>query len=331
MEFVVILGAGASAGFGVPTLRQLFKDAKARLYLKQNRFLRETLEQVIWMPRGYNLEKSHLGLTIEEILTLLRDSERQNYGLPSVLSTEDIDRFRKALYVLIKKAIYDGKSSAKACLNPLLRFVRAHASKATWASFNWDCLFESSFYYSSADPGMLRTNPSLAVRLSGWKGNQSTKHVFLKLHGGINWWFENGRIRYLPFGSQPDLNECWAAYEAGHAEGEPVILEPSYYKYSGPMYERLRPQWKRFTSALASADYVIVVGYSLPEADSEARSAMMLGFQANPDALRVVIDPSPVVQARYAQLHGERHLVQLPGSLEEWNDDLEDIFGAMVA
>lgn len=256
MEFVVILGAGASAGFGVPTLRQLFKDAKARQYLRQNRFLRETLEEVIWSPRGHNLEKSHLGFTIEEILTLLRDSERQSYELPSVLNAREVERFRRDLYVLIKKAIYDGKSSSKACLNPLLRFVKARASKATWASFNWDCLFESSFYYSSADPGMPRTNPSLAVQLSGWTGNQSTRHVFLKLHGGINWWFENDRIRYLPFGSQPELNDRWAAYEAGQAGGEPVILEPSYYKYSGPMYERLKPQWERFAKALASADCV---------------------------------------------------------------------------
>lgn len=75
----------------------------------------------------------------------------------------------------------------------------------------------------------------------------------------------------------------------------------------------------------------IVVGYSLPEADSEARSAMMLGFQANPDALRVIIDPSSAVQDRYAQLHGERHLMQLPGSLEDWNEHLEGIIGEELA
>src|SRR3954451_1488369 len=105
MKSVVILGAGASAGFGVPTLRNLFKDVHARRYLQQNRELRSQLDSLIWSPRGLDLEQSHLGLTVEDILTLIRDSERQQYGLPILLDTKTRDAFRKNLYALIKRAI----------------------------------------------------------------------------------------------------------------------------------------------------------------------------------------------------------------------------------
>jgi len=114
----VILGAGASAPLEVPTLRNLFKDAQARAHLRRDDFLRTKLEALIWEPRGHTLETSQNSLTVEEVLTLLRDSEKQPYGLTPLLGP-DLDRFRRGLYVLIKKATYDAKSSSSRHLNPL--------------------------------------------------------------------------------------------------------------------------------------------------------------------------------------------------------------------
>lgn len=267
---------------------------------------------------------------MEDILTLVRDSERQSYGLPVVLDQQEREAFRRSLYVLIKKAIYDGKSSNKATLNTLIRLMRKHAEHTTWASFNWDCLFEASFWYSSAPPGQGRFNPQLAIPVENWGVAWSTKHTFLKLHGAINWWFVNGKVVYLPFGANPALSQCWAEYETGTADGEPVILEPSHYKYAGEMYKVLRPQWETFATAVASADLVVVVGYSLPEADSEARSAITLGFQANPAARWVLIDPSDPIRAKYEQLLGNKQLVQLPGTLDEWNSNLEAFIESLL-
>src|SRR5690242_10648741 len=253
MNAVVILGAGATAGFGVPTLRSLFKDQHAREYLAQNARLLSWLRDLIWTPRGLDLESSHLGPSVEDILTLMRDSERQDYGLPQILTGADLASLPQGLYVLIKRAIYDGKSSRRAVLNPLLHTMRQHAQHTTWASFNWDCLFEASFWYSSG-PYAGRVNPELAIEVMGWGDvSQAGRHTFLKLHGGINWWYINGQISYLPFGVNPELNARWWAYERGTAEGEPVILEPSHYKYAGPIYTLLKPQWQSFAAALLMA------------------------------------------------------------------------------
>src|SRR5678810_826877 len=72
---VVILGAGASADFGVPTLRTMFKDRQARAYVDSHDAFRVALERYFWTPRGHSLDSSEQSLTIEEMLTILRDWE----------------------------------------------------------------------------------------------------------------------------------------------------------------------------------------------------------------------------------------------------------------
>ena len=52
---VVILGAGASSDFGVPTLQGIFKDKWARQYLKPDSFLAQKLDEIFWAPRGHTL------------------------------------------------------------------------------------------------------------------------------------------------------------------------------------------------------------------------------------------------------------------------------------
>lgn len=72
-DVVVVLGAGASAEFGVPVLRRMFKDPFARRYLEENPRLHRSLREVFWGPRGHDLESSDQSLTIEGMLTVLKD------------------------------------------------------------------------------------------------------------------------------------------------------------------------------------------------------------------------------------------------------------------
>jgi SIR2-like domain len=322
MDAVIVLGAGASAGFGVPTLRHLFKDRHAREHIARDEFLRDSLYELIWNPRGVTLDTSHESLTIEEILTLLRDSEIRRYDLPTLLAPDDIKRFRRSLYVLIKKAVHDGKSGLTKCFHPLISFARAHFNHTTWASFNWDVFFEDAYYNSSAPPGALRVAPSLVIDVRGWPdAGKWRRHTLLKLHGAINWWYEDGMISSLRHGASPRLADKWRAYEAGESDGHPVILEPSYYKYSSDMHRLLKPQWSHFVGALSRADVVIVAGYSLPDADSEARSAMTLGFQANKRARWLILDPSPEVCARYERYLGSTRLITAQCTLRYAGDN----------
>lgn len=320
---VFILGAGSSVPFRVPTLLGIFKDKEARSQLDRDKFLHQTLSQFFWAPRGHDLDTSDLSLSVEEILTLIRDYEKQAYGTPRL--PIDIDRFRRALYVLIKKAVYDHKNTRGRHLNTIIDFARHNYEKVTWASFNWDCIFEASYYYSSCDnPLYGRNNPTLVIELEDWKKAYST-HTFLKLHGAINWWYDNDHLIYLPFGKKPELNNRWSAYEQGKTSGQPVILEPSYYKYQDAIYKLLFPQWEHFVRSLLEADLVVILGYSLPEADFEARRALTIGFQSNERARFIVVDSQSWVCDRYYRLFGRTRLTCVPKRLEDISPHFHEI------
>jgi hypothetical protein len=320
---VVILGAGASAPFGVPTLASLFKEPHARRHLAGDALLRDRLQNIFWGPRGCDLESSHLTVSVEDILTILRDYDAHTPPIPSLLGA-DRDAFRRSLYVLIKKAVYDGKNSRGKHLNAFLKYMRETYEATTWTSFNWDCIFESSFYYSSGNPMPPgdRYNPHLVFKVRNWNDGH-TNQTYLKLHGGINWWFEDGGITYLPFGGGTDLNDRWAAYARGQGRGHPVILEPSCYKYQDPVFDLLEPQWDQFVRDLIAADLICIIGYSLPESDARARMAMTIGFQSGKvDARWFVINSDEGVCRRYARLFGTKNVKTFAIPLEEFSRDI---------
>jgi hypothetical protein len=101
-------------------------------------------------------------------------------------------------------------------------------------------------------------------------------------------------------------------------------LEPSAYKYHPEeTYRLLEPQWEVFLERLCEADHVIIIGYSLPELDSQARSKILTAFQVNDAATWAVVDPDPGVIERYEHLLGNR-LNSFRQSLSEFNNDLDD-------
>ncbi|MBI4283193.1 MAG: hypothetical protein HY663_01840 [Chloroflexi bacterium] len=240
---VVVLGAGASADFGVPILSGIFKDQCARRYLDKNPWLLQKLNTTFWEPRGHSLDLSDKSLSIEQMLTVLADLSQEK-GIPDKAKPQEVDKFKRKLKVLIQKAIFDGKSSRGEHLNPLISLCRDKVEHTTWASFNWDCIFESSFWYSR--PYGNRANPKLTIDVIDWHGH-SPKHTYLKLHGGINWWDIDGKITYVQWTGNGTLTEKWKEYdESPKPNQRPVILEPSFYKYRDDAYKQLSPQWDRF-------------------------------------------------------------------------------------
>jgi len=147
----------------------------------------------------------------------------------------------------------------------------------------------------------------------------------LKLHGGINWWKIGGQLTYLSWGGNQELNLKWIAFEQGRANGdEPVILEPSAYKYESPNYALLKRQWEFFFERLCEADCVIVIGYSLPENDTQARSRITIAGQVNANCRWLVVDPSDIICQRYKRLLGHTRLTTEITSLAGLNNDIDD-------
>jgi hypothetical protein len=146
----------------------------------------------------------------------------------------------------------------------LLAYCRSRFERVTWASFNWDCIFEASFWYSSGGP-YERSNPRLAIPLAHYPfAPGDERHTLLKLHGGINWWRVGDDLTYIGYGNDGALDAQWNDYAAGKKhKAEPLILEPSYKVRRNHLdHLSLRDTFLRRWPAGA----IIIVGYSLPEA-----------------------------------------------------------------
>ncbi|MBC8066291.1 MAG: hypothetical protein H7Y17_15785 [Chlorobia bacterium] len=308
-KLMVILGAGASAGMGLPMLGQIFKDKEVARYLTTNAhtFLR-FLEDYIWQPRGVTIHESDSSLNIEEILTLLRQWERQEV---SPLSIEENRVIQRQLLGCVPKGVYTEKGSSDSgrYLNRLVEHVDSQYDEVSWASFNWDMKFEQAFWHfmkSRMVPPLNRL-PRCNSALLDWDGS-NPKHYLMKLHGSVSWFtFPDQRVHNKRFGARKPtpIDVAWDEYLGGGCTAVPVIAEPSFFKHevitAGTF---LWKQWEDFNSRLATAHEILVCGYSLPDGDAKAKESCLTCVAVNPKASWTVVDPSNSVLEKFGRLVG---------------------------
>lgn len=160
----------------------------------------------------------------------------------------------------------------------------------------------------------------------------------LKLHGSLNWAAESEpkseskKIRPLhldnyfqiynatPFNQQDDLympiGSQLAEYFSKFAQPsvvvdpEPVIVPPSWNK--ADYHHALSDVWAAAARHLSEAEYVFVMGYSLPETDSFFRHLFALGSVGKTAFRRLIVfNPDTGVDARFRGLLG-------PGALARY-------------
>jgi len=291
---VVILGAGASVPYGVPATKDLFFCTEARAYLEKESNFKE---QIDMFKENFKIKNPE---NPEELLTYAVESGFK--GDP-----DGLKKFRKHFYIMLKRSIYDGKSTN--IPNPPLDafFEYCHSFRhTTWCNFNWDGILESAYYYYTKK----RHNMSIVLNVENYwpEGTLSEKNHLLKLHGGINWRRDESKIDFLRTDKRVKLgtvNYFWENYEKGETENwHPAILEPSAYKYESlkdpedprapktpkdPIYKQIMPQWKRFADEMKEAHLIIAIGYSYPETDSNMPESPLENI--NGDAKIVIIDP----------------------------------------
>lgn len=74
----------------------------------------------------------------------------------------------------------------------------------------------------------------------------------------------------------------------------------------------------------SEADCVLIVGYSLPDNDPQARCKILTAFQVNQGCLWAVVDPSQEVRAKYERLLGSRRLITFDQGLAGFAVNLEE-------
>jgi hypothetical protein len=137
----------------------------------------------------------------------------------------------------------------------------------------------------------------------------------LKLHGSLNWvsthtsetptpaaMFRPNRDLYILNSTKIAARMSWTR-RSRKMYIKPIILPPVTGKRS-LLHQQFGSIWSCAADALESANRVVIVGYSCPPLDFEAR--MLLGEHVQPSVTRdlVVVDPNPATAARFVSLCG---------------------------
>ncbi len=167
------------------------------------------------------------------------------------------------------------------------------------------------------------------------KGHSS--YEYLKLHGSINWFkcqnchkltvfsdfshslvirAENRTTNYLDVSRFKDGGSC-----CSNRNVNALIIPPTWNKTD--YYNDIFPVWKAATDALATAEHIIIIGYSLPESDMFFKYMCALGAEGKSRIKNIcVIDPDNNVGERFAKIIGDN----LKSRFEYASKSFEDSF-----
>lgn len=212
-------------------------------------------------------------------------------------------------------------------------------------TFNYDLLLEralhslalrghdGAFYFPGCYrlAGVERAPP---IRGSDQFASVSYDHngiAIFKLHGSMNWQSKHTSSRptssvlLSPKRELHVLNSTsiptslsWRRRRR-RVHMKPIITPPVSGK-RGMMHRDLVSLWERAGQTLQEANRVVVAGYSCPPLDLEARILLSENMRANRGKRVYVIDPDPVVAARFLELCGVDHIT-IYTSIADWVRD----------
>jgi hypothetical protein len=180
-------------------------------------------------------------------------------------------------------------------------------------------------------------------------GSQSHRTVpLLKLHGSLNWasredtgevWpmlleqyfskysarsFKEHSTCKVPVGSQ--LKEYFSKHSEIKVAAEPVIVPPTWNK--AERHQALSTVWANAADELGEAEYIFIIGYSLPETDAFFRLLYALGTVGKHPLQKIIIynpDTSGQVDARFKDMLGSGAVARYEYKSKTFQDAIRDV------
>ncbi|MBI2647271.1 hypothetical protein HYW99_02235 [Candidatus Woesearchaeota archaeon] len=309
---VVILGAGASADAGAPTLNQFWN--KVQELIEHNKFTTEEIKQIknifekrkVLLPDS-NIEEffSYVDFQIQfEVLISSSKIDRMihnriiNKNDPCRIPVPEIRHVRKEkkdFIELKKKITWVITKTLDESLNiPHEEIEKCYVKLIdkfdVTISFNWDILYERSYRKSKGI--------SIPIKNLGF-GNEIYKPALLKLHGSIDWGDCNQCCKQ-GFPHMSDIKEH-IVYEGKICPNcsknklNPTLIMPSLRKFEEistiktPPYKNI---WSCAMHALSDAQEIYFFGYSLSDNDTYSKIFLRSGIlkNINPELKLYVID-----------------------------------------
>lgn len=323
-----MLGAGFSCAYSsaAPTMGDFLKKALENGIYKPDgphQQLSEIAQKYFGSPTEANIESVASFLALEATPTLASTKENRATAYKQLIeiivwTVRDIyDKPRspevKKLFSAFSGAVVD-RNISLITLNYDLLIDQLLTDTGNWLPV---------FGYGVELPlaGFLRNDPRLRDVIHPAHGQRLSETVLLKLHGSLNWGRRN--VRYSD-GSQPvELGHVSSsrilpiqnlgaskAGQPGTFRWDTFIVPPFVSKSSisgtEPVLENV---WYHAWAALASANFIHFLGYSLPPSDFQMDILLREGFHTWPAELKkkkvIVVDRDERVRERIAtQLKG---------------------------
>ncbi len=204
----------------------------------------------------------------------------------------------------------------------LIGYLKNLANPALASSvitFNYDIALDVAMYRNGQGP-IYGFGPDVSA---------STPTYLLKLHGSLNWGVisSNGKVqpltlqeyfkkyRYqgfeekgtcrIPIGSQ--LQEYYTNHSDSDLEvaPEPVIVPPTWNK--ADYHHLLSTIWGLAAKELEDAEYIFIIGYSLPETDAFFRLLYGLGSVGEVPIKKIIVfntDETGIIEKRFRDMLG---------------------------
>jgi NAD-dependent SIR2 family protein deacetylase len=293
---VYVLGSGFSASMGLPTLNNLFKAIMEFPEREGESDKDNVYTALVYLYPYFNKAFSTPSYPpFEEFLSLALAAEDFSFFYPTDFWEA---KNRSALRLLTD---FIGDKSKEAEKSKLLRaFTSKLQNGDVIITFNWDSLIERALLSQRRKINLhKRDNQAITV---------------LKMHGSLSWVDIPEQFRLKHPESVIELSEriyrtkdhtyydIWDALDL-----PPLIIPPGLSKrvIVNTFFNNI---WSEAYQAIATADSLTVIGYSIPKDDVQARSLLTIGWLSRfkyPMKERIkyiLIDPDMRIGGRYAAL-----------------------------
>lgn len=324
MSKVFVLGAGFSRAVAdLPTMNQMRDRFRSVLQQEQalgheNRaawghmvleFLEEFERDALVQTTGDRVLHSNVSQLLEQLLTFLDLNtmtevqgviESAGHGIdiahPGPFYNHDAWEIRSCIETYIYLALERPRYISSTLMDGLNRVLIA---RDCIVSFNYDLVVETELYHRRRWFPLDGYGSSWIPTeiISGEYRDLSSDVFIAKVHGSLNWqragelcqqpelrWFYDNNEPIFPGYLTDETPQIDEAYQGKHQNR---WLLPSYVK--SLVDQQLLHAWRDAAEYLRCAREVVIVGYSLPEADSAAWALFATAIQAGTRI--VIVDP----------------------------------------
>lgn len=270
---VYVLGAGSSYDAGGPLIRDFFSMDSERServhfdhFQSDEKFLGLQAAYEEWAEgaKDPNIEGFFQRVQFQRLMRKGFDTH-----LPGVtLNPETLYRYLVWYIAAYVRASVADQGNPPAYYRDFAKSLRQRGKRYAVLTFNYDLVFERA---------LLKEYGELDYKLGRIRGlKKFSKGVpLIKLHGSLNWsWCSGCEEVYV------DENPTAANYRREACPRrrcgmllEPLIVPPDANKNAS--LDIISGLWRKAGSFLNQADRIVIVGYSLPDADTSAKELLM--------------------------------------------------------